>query len=337
MRYLTAGYSHGNCLIGILSGFCYGMPMDETYIISALEKRRNIMGRGERQELEDDRFEIVSGIYKGKTDGNPIGIVLYNRKKQIEEYNYYTPGYGDLYGAIKYSHTNTFLVKERASARETAVRVSLFSFTKRFLELLDIKIESKVVKCYVEENIKKFPKIVDDFRKNGDSFGGVFEIRVKNTFIGMGDYSDPSQRLESLITKELFTIGSIKSVEFGAKNIEEIKGSKINRDTKLLGGIVCGISDGNDIVIRCKTRAVASIKLPKETIDLKTSKKLFISHPSSDTTSLFACAYISEFVVSYVIANEIMNEFPYRNFDEIKRSVKLWRKKTEKIIKNTRI
>jgi chorismate synthase len=331
MKYLTAGYSHGKCLIGILYGMCYGMPFDINYIKDALKKRREVYGRGIRQKIEDDKFEIISGLYNGKTDGNPIGIILYNKKNKIKDYSFYTPGYGDLYGALKYGHNDTFLIKERASARETAIRISLFSFTKRFLELLNIKIEAKVIKCYTEENPSNFPKIIDEFKKNGDSFGGIFEIKIKNIFPGIGDYFDPSKRLQSIISKELFTIGSIKSVEFGEKNIEEIKGSSINKNPKILGGIECGITDGNDIIIRCKTRAIASIKIPFETLDLKTNKKIKISNNTSDVTSVFATAYISEFIIAYVIANEISKEFPFRNFNDIKKELELWRKKTRNI------
>ena len=331
MKYLTAGNSHGKCLIGILSGFCYGMPIEKNYIKEALRKRRIALGRGIRQKIEDDEFEIISGVYKDITDGNPIGIIIYNRKNKIKEYNYYTPGYGDLIGVIKYQHQNTFLIKERASARETAVRVALFSFTKRFVELLGIKIESKVIKCCKEKNEEKFMELISKFKKNKDSFGGVFEIRVKNLPMGIGDYSDPSKRLQKRISEELFTIASIKSVEFGMENIEEFKGSEINKNQKILGGIVCGMSDGNDIIIRCKTRAISSIELPTETIDLKSNKKITISHKTSDLTSVFAISYISEFVVSYVIADIIMEEFSYKNFNEIDTAINLWRKKTKNI------
>lgn len=334
MRYLTAGYSHGKCLIGILTDMCYGMPIEKNYIAKSLKNRRETYARGKRQKIEDDNFEIVSGLYNGKTDGNPIGVIIYNKKNKIKEFNYYTPGYGDLYGALKYQHNDTFVIKERASARESVVRVALFSFTKRFLELLDINIESYVIKCYKEKDDKKFLKIIDNFKEDGDSFGGIFEIKIKNIFPGIGDYSDPSKRLQSLISRELFTIGSLKGVEFGQKNIEEIKGSEITKNQKILGGIQCGISDGNDILIRCKTRAISSIKIPTQTTDLKTFKKKYISHNTSDISSVFAAAYISEFIVSYVIASEILKFFPYKNFDKIRKEVKIWRKNAKKIIKN---
>ena len=337
MNYLTAGYSHGRYLIGILSGFCYGMPIDKRYIENQIKGRREIRGRSERQNLETDSFEIVSGLYKGKTDANPIGIIIYNRKNDIKEFNYFTPGYGDLYGALKYSHKNTFLIKERASARETAIRVALFSFTKRFLELLDIKIESNVIKCYKEENDKNFNSVIQDFKNQGDSFGGIFEIKIKNLPAGLGDYTDPNKRLQSIISKELFTLGSVKSIEFGYANLEEYKGSEISKKTRVLGGIECGITDGNDILIRCRTRALSSVKKPTKTLNLKTLKKLKVLHNTSDITSVFASAYISKYLVSYIISDEIMKKFGYENFDNIKINLDLWQKKTKKILRNIKI
>lgn len=335
MKYMTAGNSHGKCLLGILSGFPYGFKISENYIRNQLEGRRNILGRGIRQKIEDDNFEIISGLDGEITDGNPIGAIIYNKNTKLKSFSYFTPGYGDLIGAIKHSHTQTYLVKERASARESAIRVLLFSFTKKFLEELGIKIEHQVIKCHKETDDSKFQDLIKKFQKEGDSFGGVFEVRVKNLPVGLGGYENPEDRLQSKISKELFSLGGIKSVEFG-KGLEiiEFTGKELNKNQKMLGGIQCGMTDGSDILIRCATRPISSVRYPQKTTDLKTGKEKEISTNSSDVTSVFASAYISVFLISYVIAEEVIKKFGSDNFKDIEENLKQWRIKTNKKLKN---
>lgn len=335
MKYLTAGNSHGKCLIGILSGLPYGIKISEEYLKMQLDGRKTVPGRGIRQNTESDRFEVISGISEGVTDANPVGIIIYNKKNDLKKFSYFTPGYGDLFGAIKYSHKNTYIVKERASARETAARVLLFSFTKRFTELLGIEMEYRVLKCYRENDFQKFNQITDEFREKGDSFGGIFELKIKNVPIGIGGYSEPDERLQSRISRAIFSISSVKAVEFGKGfEITDYKATEINSNTEMLGGIECGMTDGNDIVIKCATRPLSSVKYTQKTADIKTGEKINLSISTSDITSVFAAAYISQYTVSYVIADEIMKKFGSDNFNEIYENVKKWRKKTEKIIKN---
>lgn len=312
MLYLTAGESHGKYLCGILEGLPSGIEIDEKYIANNLKKRREVMGRSERQKIEEDRFEIISGLYNGKTTGMPVGIIIENKKKKRYPDNY-IPLHGEYFASIKYKNNSYSVFRERLSQRETAIRVALFSFTRKMLEELEIQIKSDVLSCFGTYEKEKFKDIIDNFKKEGESFGGVFEIKITNLIPGIGGFSQGEERLQAKISKILFSIGSIKGVEFGAGfSSQKYKTSDFIEDQTLLGGIEGGISRGDDIIIRCVTRPLSAIKkIYKDSV--------------SDVTSVFAAAYISEFLVSYVIAEEIIKKFGSDVFDEIKKSYKSWK------------
>ncbi len=337
MNYLTAGDSHGKYLIGILAGFPYGLKITKEYISQQLERRRKATGRSKRMEIENDEFEIISGLKNSITTGMPVGIIIKNNKTTDLEktlYSHFTPAHSELTGMLKYSHYDGSIIKERTSARETVVRVALFSFTKRFLELLDIKITSKVIKCYTEENSENFQKLIDNFKNENDSFGGIFEIKIKNFPPGIGGFTQGNERITVKISKELFAIPSIKGVEFGEGfKITNYKGTEIIEKPELLGGIECGVTDGKDIIIRCATRPIAGINREIKTYDIKTGKKKIISIQTSDITSVFASAIIAEYAISYVLTDEILKQFHSDNFSDIKKDIERWRKNKEKILK----
>ncbi len=305
MNFLTAGESHSKHIIGILNGFPSGVEIDEEYIAKNLKKRREVAGRSIRQNIEKDRFEIVSGISKGKTTGMPVGIIIEN-KTNTRYPNTFIPLHGEKYAAFKYSNKDYSSYRERLSQRETAIRVALFSFPKKMIEDLGIEITSEVLSCFGEKRKEAFGEIIKKFADEGDSFGGVFEVRVKKIIPGIGGFSQGTERLQAKISNMLFSIGSIKGVEFGAGfGIEKYTTTELLKNPHLLGGIEGGVSRGDDIIIRCATRPLAATK--------KVSPQT-----TSDITSVFAAAFIAEFLVSYVIADEIISKFGCDVFDDIK-------------------
>lgn len=166
LRWLTAGESHGPCLIGILEGIPAGLPLDREAIDRELARRQVGHGRGGRMEIEQDRAEVLSGVRRGVTTGAPIAIRIANRDwenwKEVlpsfgdlpEGYRPVTvprPGHADLPGALKYGHRDLRDVIERASARETATRVALGAVAKVLLAELGIEIASHVVRIHEAE------------------------------------------------------------------------------------------------------------------------------------------------------------------------------------------
>ena len=147
LRYLTAGESHGKYLAGILEGFPAGVRVTKQYIAAQLKRRRQAPGRSARQAVETDSFEIISGINGEMTTGAPIAVLIKNIKvlDKLPFSSVPRPGHADLAGMLKYDTLNSALIRERASARETAARVAVGSFALRLNELLGICINSRVV------------------------------------------------------------------------------------------------------------------------------------------------------------------------------------------------
>jgi chorismate synthase len=151
LRFLDAGESHGKCLIGIIEGLPAGLSLNEENVNLNLKRRQGGYGRGERMKIEQDRVEILSGLVEGKTIGSPLGLMIKNKdwEKKEKEYPPLTiprPGHADFAGAIKYGFKDVRKVLERASARQTAMRVAVGSIVSSLLEEFNIEIYSYVLR-----------------------------------------------------------------------------------------------------------------------------------------------------------------------------------------------
>jgi len=260
LRWLTAGESHGPCLIGVLEGIPAGLALEPEAIDRELARRQAGHGRGGRMEIEQDRAEVLSGVRGGVTTGAPIAIRIANRDwenwKEVmapfdappEGYRPVTvprPGHADLPGALKYGHRDLRDVIERASARETAMRVALGAVAKVLLAELGIGIASHVVRiheveapldvlalgltaeeitaqadrspvrCLDPEAEREMIARIDAAQARGDSVGGAFEILATGVPPGLGSYVHWDRRLDGRIAQALMSIPAIKGVEFG--------------------------------------------------------------------------------------------------------------------------
>ena len=260
LRWLTAGESHGPCLIGILEGIPAGLPLRPEDIDRELARRQRGHGRGGRMEIERDRAEVLAGVRGGVTTGAPIAIRIANRdwenwREEMapfgmppEGYRPVTvprPGHADLPGALKYGHRDLRDVIERASARETAMRVALGAVARMLLAELGIGIASHVVRIHeaeapldvlalglAAEEInaradrspvrcldpgagREMIARIDAARARGDSVGGAFEVLATGVPPGLGSYVHWDRRLDGRIAQALMSVPAIKGVEFG--------------------------------------------------------------------------------------------------------------------------
>lgn len=256
LRLLTAGESHGRAIVGILEGVPAGVPVFEEDFKKILSRRYLGYGRGPRKNIEDDKVEILSGIWKDKTLGSPIAVIIWNqdqkffiqnqiREEVIEKPNLVPlPGHADLIGVLKYNLENVSIVRERASARETVVKVALSVPIRRLLAEIGIKsvafvrrigkVEAKVdqnlsideLTNLIKENehffitpdrevVNEWKKLVDSARENQDSYGGVVEIWVDGVMPGLGSYVDIDRRLDSRIARCLAGIQAVRAIELG--------------------------------------------------------------------------------------------------------------------------
>ncbi|CAN5662353.1 chorismate synthase [soil metagenome] len=239
LRYLTAGESHGPALTTIVEGFPSGITLDTDLIDRELKRRQGGYGRGKRQTLETDEVIIESGTYKGITTGAPITLRLVNRDAKLERLQQPAAprgGHIDLAGAISY-HTGIREVLERASARETALRVAVGGLARLLLRELGIEVFGYVrelggIEAPPESldpairdaspvytlNPAIDPQIVaaiDAAREAGDTLGGVVEAVVTGCPIGLGSHAQWDRKLDARLALAVMSIQAIKAVEIG--------------------------------------------------------------------------------------------------------------------------
>lgn len=272
IRYLTAGESHGKGLVGIIEGVPAGLHLTVEDLHSQLKRRKLGYGRGARQKIETDEVEILSGVRFGQTLGSPVSLWIQNRDweawKQImavepgdsslarKQVHVPRPGHADWVGGIKYQHQDLRNVLERASARETAMRVALGSVARRFLHELEISIASRVIQIGQIRDDQEFegeisglnaftdaspvrsthPEIeaqmvseIEAAKKEGNTLGGVFEVYASGLPVGLGSYTQWDRRLEGRIAQGLMSLNAIKAVEMGlGAQVAQLWGSEVH-------------------------------------------------------------------------------------------------------------
>ncbi len=247
LRYFTAGESHGPMLVGILEGLPAGMPLAEEDLAPRLSRRQRGYGRGRRMEIEEDRPTIVGGLWKGRTTGAPVAVLIENRSnKQWRTKTRRTsprPGHADLVGMLKYGFDDANPVIERASARETAMRTAIGSIACHLLELTGIRLTAHVlelggvlspplpddvtpdkleelrdtspVACCDASASSEMMARIDEAKERGESLGGRTELVVWNLPPGLGSYVQWDRRLDSRLGAAMLSIPSAKGVEIG--------------------------------------------------------------------------------------------------------------------------
>ncbi len=261
LRYLIAGESHGRQLLGIIEGLPAGLPLLPDAINEDLSRRQRGYGRGGRMRIEKDRVDLVAGVRHGSTMGGPVGLVIQN--KDWENWKGVMasdlaeatpgervvtkprPGHADLVGAIKYGHQDIRNVLEKASARETAMRVAVGAVAKQLLAQFGMKVYSHVVeiggirvdlrpwteqsdpeevyrraeqsevRCGDAVASDRMMARIKEAKLKGDTLGGVFEVIVTHPPVGLGSYSQWDRRLNARLCMALMSIQAIKGVEVG--------------------------------------------------------------------------------------------------------------------------
>jgi chorismate synthase len=246
LRFLTGGESHGPSLTGILEGLPAGLELSEKDLNIQLQRRQGGYGRGERMGLERDEAEIAGGLWKGKTTGAPLVLILQNKGARDQEKEPVVttprPGHADLAGAIKYGHWEDLNpVIERASARETAMRTAIGAVCMKMLKEFGIEVfghvvglgstrletpdlsleemrklrESSSFYCLSLDKEGKLKARVDEARKNGDTLGGIVEVLGLNVPAGLGSYVQYDRRLDARLAFHLMSIPACKGMEVG--------------------------------------------------------------------------------------------------------------------------
>lgn len=305
----TFGESHGAALGCIIDGCPAGIEVSQEIIQKALNRRRpgvsvNGTDNGKLNpsvtaRKEADEVEILSGIFEGKTEGTPIGLLIRNTSQHSSDYgnlvNTFRPGHADYTYDAKYGNRD-YRGGGRSSGRETAARVAAGAVANQLLLSKGIKITAYTIKAagieitkkdlsQIEQNSLRAPdneaaakmqEKIEEIRKNGDSTGGIIECVIDGCPVGLGE--PVFDKLDAELAKAMLSIGAVKGIEFGAGfDAADSTGSQNNDNmylengkpafkTNNAGGILGGISNGNQIIFRIAVKPVPSIFQKQNTI-----------------------------------------------------------------------
>ena len=357
LRFLTAGESHGSTEIAILEGMPAGLYLTTEDIQKDLDKRRAGAGRGGRGLIEKDQVKILSGVRHGLTLGSPVALLVENldfpnwidimsshpsgdMKRHPSEITNPRPGHADLAGAIKYGFSDIRNVIERASARETIMRVAVGSICRKFLLEFDIQINSRIlqigkVHLLKSLNYKQMEEVIMEARKRKDTLGGVIEITAQNVPAGLGSYVHWDRKLDGKIARALMSIPSVKAVEIGdgVKNSGKF-GSEVHdvisydknffRQTNRAGGLEGGVTNGEDIICRVYHKPISTLGNPLKTVNLKTHKPETALIERSDICVVPRAGVISESMIAFVLADAFLEKFGSDALSDIKRNYRFY-------------
>lgn len=286
------GESHGPAIGGVVDGIPANIPLSEEDIQPALNLRRPGINNLTTQRKEADQIEILSGIFDKKTTGTPLGFIIKNTNQHSNDYDdikdKFRPAHADLTYELKYG-IRDYRGGGRSSARETAIRVACGAIAKKILNTLlqkPVLISSKIVQIGNETNPTKFKEVIEDIKKNNDSVGCLIEIQTSNVPPCLG--SPIYDKLDADIAKEMMGINAVKGVEIGdgfdvvklrgSENADEIfsENGSIKFKSNHAGGILGGISTGQDILVKIAVKPTPSINKPLLSID-KNKNNVFIT------------------------------------------------------------
>jgi chorismate synthase len=371
LRLLTAGESHGQLLQATLDGFPAGLPIDTEFINAELARRQGGYGRGGRQKLERDVVNVQTGVWQGTTLGGPITLTVVNSDHKLErlkELERPRPGHGDLTGAIKYLGSIRGVL-ERASARETAVRVAAGALCQQLLRVFGIEVFGFVTQL---ETIPTQPREgtlaelralrdaspmytldpdadgkivarVDEATAQGDTLGGIVEVRVHNLPFGLGTHAQWDRKLDGLLAQSVMSVQAIKGVEIGlgfeaarrpgsqvhdgiAYDPDRADGPTLGyvRGTNNAGGLEAGMTNGQPLVVRAAMKPISTLRKPLDSINLATKEAERAAYERSDVCALAACSVIVENVVAFTVAQAFLEKFGGDSLKELGARVELF-------------
>lgn len=371
LRLLTAGESHGKTLLAILDGFPAGVAVDTDRINRELSRRQGGYGRGGRQKLETDTVELLTGIWQGRTIGSPISLGVVNHDYKLErlkELDRPRPGHGDLTGAIKYLGSIRGIL-ERASARETAVRVAAGALAHQLLaefgmtvfgfvleleqipttpksgplpELLALRDASPMYTLDPDAD-QKIVRRVDEATAQGDTLGGIIEVRVTHPPFGLGSHAQWDRKLDGMLAQAVMSIQAIKGVEIGMGfAAARSPGSQVHdeiafdptrtgeshlgyiRKTNNAGGLEAGMTNGQTLVLRAAMKPISTLRKPLASINLQTKEPETAAYERSDVCALAAASVIVENVVAFTVAQAVIEKFGGDSLTEMKSRFQQW-------------
>jgi chorismate synthase len=365
LRYWTAGESHGPALIALVDGFPAGLAVDVAAIDAELVRRQGGYGRGGRQRIETDAVTFLSGLWRGVTLGSPLAMQVVNRDaklEKLEDVERPRPGHADLPGAVKHLG-GVRAVLERASARETAARVAAGGLARQLLaafgievagwvtELGDVRLggregslaelrgirDSSAVYSLHPERDPEVTALIDRVGKEGDTLGGVVEVRVDGLPIGLGTHAQWDRKLDGRLAQAVMAVQAIKGVEIGLGfEAARRRGSAVHdaihydpaarggvqlgftRPTNNAGGLEAGMTNGQPLVLRAAMKPISTLRKPLESVNLATKQPEEAAYERSDVCAVSAASVIVENVVAFEVAAALVDKFGGDSIEEMR-------------------
>ena len=374
LRFLTAGESHGPSLTAILDGMPAGLPLAPDIINKELTRRQQGYGSGGRMKIEKDTVQILGGVMAGETTGAPIAMLVENadhikwKGKAVEPMTSPRPGHADLTGAVKYGYKDLRPALERASARETTMRVAVGAVCKHFLAQFGIVVggyvssigetqadfgdmpyeerfqlaEESDVRCPDPTSAQRMRDEIEKAIHGKNTLGGILEIVALNLPVGLGSFVQWDKRLEAKLAMAIMSVQAIKGVEVGdafenAKRLGTQAHDAINlqpstfdlrRLTNRAGGTEGGISNGQPIIIRAAMKPIATTLIPQHTVDLALGENAPTKYERSDFCPVPRAVPILEAMVEFVLADALLEKLGGDSMNEIKPRFESLRKAT---------
>lgn len=333
----TFGESHGSAIGCVVDGCPPGVKISETDIQQDLDRRRPGRSRFTSQRQEPDRVKILSGVFEGKTTGTPIGMIIENVDHKSKDYadieHRFRPGHGD------FSHYHKYGIYDyrgggRGSARETAMRVAAGSIAKKYLASVGITITGYISQLgpiryeqfaldEIEQNPFFFPdksklpeleQLITKLRREGDSIGAKVSVLATGLPIGLGE--PVFDKLDADIAHALMSIGAVKGVEIGSgfSCVEQL-GSE-HRDeitpqgflSNNAGGILGGISSGQDIHINIALKPTSSIRIPATSVDVNNQPVSIVTTGRHDPCVGIRAVPVAEAMLSLVLVDHLLRD-----------------------------
>lgn len=367
LRYFTAGESHGPVLVAILEGLPAGLKLDIPAINADLARRQKGYGRGGRMRLETDQVEVLSGLRLGETIGSPLTLSVKNKDFKINELPAVTkprPGHADLAGVIKYDRQDARDILERASARETTMRVALGAVAKQVLAEIGVEVvghlvalgpvtartdgltlaqireraEVSEVRCADADAAQQMIAAIDAAKADGDTLGGVVEVIATGVPVGLGSHAQWDRKLDANLCRAIVSIQAFKGAEIGlgfeaARRVgsqvhdEIVPGQEgqLVRTSNNAGGFEGGMTNGQPIIVRGAMKPLSTLMKPMRSVDLKTRQEVKGAVERSDVCATPAAAVIAEAVVALELLRATLDKFGGDSLSELKRNVDSYR------------
>lgn len=388
LRWITAGESHGRALVAVVEGMVAGVAVTSADISTQLARRRLGYGRGARMKFEADAVTVLSGVRHGVTLGGPIAVEIGNTEWPKWETVMSTdpvdpavleseggarnapltrprPGHADYAGMLKYGFDDARPVLERASARETAARVTAGTIARAFLDqALGVQVVSHVisigasdpydgpvpqpddlaaidaspVRAYDQQAQESMIAEIEAAKADGDTLGGVVEVVVSGLPIGLGSFISGDDRLDGQLAAAIMGIQAIKGVEIGdgfttarrrgsAAHDEMHPGPDgVVRSTNRAGGLEGGMTNGQPLRVRAAMKPISTVPRALATVDMATGDEAVAIHQRSDVCAVPAAGVVAEAMVALVLARAALAKFGGDSLTETRRNIEAYRR-----------